>query len=230
MGKKYIIIISILIFVLVIFFFISPIHHSPQAKGTFSDLMREDEGVSDTLNCEYMDLFSESAKKRITNKFSHSTKVRNSFGNADYDTTYTIIIYKMQLAHNSPVNEIINEKDSSVKPSNYISYGVDNQQYFELLFKAGKVNLISNILLTLDDNEAEVLLKCDSAAYYYLPKGVFSIKYGIDSAVDILIFHTDNFAKSLMFLKRDNSLFFLMMFPIKQNAILPKNLLYSLIK
>jgi hypothetical protein len=65
--------------------------------------------------------------------------------------------------------------------------------------------------------------------------GGFAITYGPSDMLDFFIkpyesfFAGDNIPKSILFIKRDNNLFFLMMFPVHKGNQFPKNLLYSLI-
>lgn len=70
---------------------------------------------------------------------------------------------------------------------------------------------------------------------YYLPGGDFSVKYGCDSMIDFYvqcdksIFNESHLSKSVLFLRRNKYVYFLMMFPIKGDTKLPKKLLSSLV-
>jgi hypothetical protein len=190
----------------------------------------ESVSIPDKFNPEYLNLFNQNAQKKLTAKFSFICKIRNPFCNADYDSMYRVIVYKI----GSLKNFAISQKQGDVGEAGVFLN--DNQKYFSLNISAKKLLPISNVYLITENFKTETLFKDDTFAYYYLPNGGFSVTYGPSNILDFYIepyesvFAKDKLPKSILFIKQRNNLYFLMMFPIHKGNQLPKNLLLSLIK
>ena len=229
MKRKYIIITICVIAFLIFMRF--------QLFRTLPDFFEKDGGIYfNKFDQEYLDLFSENAKRKFSDSSISLSRSRNSFGFLDYDSSYSIIIYKLKLSMQSSVSLMIKENYHGIDGTDYHTYNVADQSCFQLEFKPGKVDGISKLILTADDEGVKVIFKNDSSAYYYLPEGPFSVKYGADSVVDFFIkpkstFNVEKkFPKSLLFLKRNNSLYFFMMAPLNEDKKISETLLYSLLK
>jgi hypothetical protein len=230
MKLRYIIIGAAVIFICwLVFNYVHDVSHK------FSGFFNEDQGISNTFSNEYLNLFSEQDQKKLSNRYSYSSALRSPFAIADYDSSYTIIIHKMPLGANLPVGTIIQDSNGAVKETTNLVYGVIDQTDFKLKYKSGGTKPVSKIFITFDEKNRETMLRNDSVLYYYLPKGAFSVRYGLDSAVDFYIESKEPFdaqsklPKTLLFMKRNGSLFFFMMFPIKEDVKFPINLLYSML-
>lgn len=189
----------------------------------------ESESIPGKFNPEYLNLFNQNAQKKLTRKFSFISKVRNPFCNTDYDSIYRMIVYKIGVLKNFAVSQ------KQGAPGEAGTFLNDNQKYFSLNINAKKLLQISHVYLITENFRTETLAKDDTIAYYYVPNGGFAITYGPSDMLDFFIkpyesfFADDNIPKSILFIKRDNNLYFLMMFPVHKGNQLPKNLLYSLI-
>ena len=127
----------------------------------------------------------------------------------------------------------INEKAGHVSSTISAVYSEYDYANFNLYFKSGKKNPISDLYLTFNTTP-KINVKNDSTACYYLQNGNFSIKYGKDSAIDIftesrISFLQKMLPKELLLVKRNGSVFFLLMAPSGKNVVLPENSLYKLV-
>ncbi|HEU5052660.1 MAG TPA: YcxB family protein [Hanamia sp.] len=207
---------------------------SNKDKLDFKEVSKEYVGYSNNFNREYVSLFTETAQKKLTDTGSFLSKVRNPFCNAVYDNKYNLLIYKIELAKDIQLDTAIGNNHGAVGGEG--TFLVDDLGYFNLDFRQGRVSPASEFLLTTVDPKTEVVLTNETAAYYFLPGGGFSVKYGKDSTTDFYvedeasIFTQGKTPKSILFLKRNKSVYFLMMFPGSEDGKLPKDLLYLIVK
>lgn len=234
--KKSNVIIPVIIFsvLLTSIFLYNTFIWSNKNKLDFKEVSKEYVGYSNDFDREYLSLLTESAQKKLTDTGSFLSKVRNPFCNAVYDNKYNLLIYKIELAKDVQLDTAIGNNHDDV--GGVGTFLVDDLGYFNLDFRQGRVSPASQFLLTTVDPKTEVILINENAAYYFLPGGGFSVKYGKDSTTDFYvedeasIFSRGKTPKSILFLKRNKSVYFLMMFPGSEDGKLPKDLLYSIVK
>ena len=182
---------------------------------------------------EYLQLFK--SRDKLVIDGSDESKRRNTITGFYYNKQFYIQVYKIDTVNGLKVDKIINESFSNTSLSRDIEYSEDmNNTQFRIGYMEGEKEKVSNVYLTIYGDSTQVIKKNDSIAYYYSRFENFSIKYSIAEPEDIYANIREKFAGhkaplELLFLKRNNNLYFILLGAEDDHTPLDKNLLYNLI-
>jgi len=176
-------------------------------------------------------------------------KLRNPISFFVYKKKYTLQIYKISSDCKQPLDKYIIEKYINVKKTMNLCYTMFDKDNIVYLYKASLPLKVSKVYLTLDGKDNRTITKNDSVVYYYSMLNNFSIQYQLNVAHDIFGetgIHDgfadkkkDSFFSSpkpdyqpfeMLFLKRNNSLYLLMMAANKKDIPYSPGTLYNLVK
>lgn len=188
-------------------------------------------GYSKFVSKEYLDLFLN--KKNIVCNSSLTSKHRNLVTEFHSDQFY-ILIYKLGASNKLSLSNINENYNYSERPmySYYIDASTNKQ--LQLQYKLGNAEEISSLYFALYGDHTQALKKNDTVAYYYSSFKNFSIKYQAEAAADIYGKTKGNSQNSkmpleIMFLKRNSSLYLILLTNRNYSANLDLNALYNLI-
>ncbi|PWG77904.1 hypothetical protein DDR33_25060 [Pararcticibacter amylolyticus] len=136
---------------------------------------------------------------------------------------------------NISLEQIVKEKMLDSKASSDVLYSDISQQSYILKYKLDRLNLVSDISLSMRGNNIERVIKNDSVICYSLKFISFSLKIDKDADVDILAqsgtnedFRGEPVPVNLLFLKRNKSVYFVILAVNDRHHSLTSNFLYEL--
>jgi hypothetical protein len=165
----------------------------------------------------------------------NNSKVRGPVSTVRFNSTYSIIIYKIALTGNISLDTAFHTKLKKVDRSVGYSYRIIGNRFFRFQYKSGEVSPPSKIYLTISDAPLNSLYSNDSLVYYHLSCENLSIRYSEKEPVDIFvegnegILGTYSIPMDLLFLKRNNGIYILLMTPLSRKAGIPSDLLYNIV-
>lgn len=196
----------------------------------------ESDFYSEDLKQEYMNLFSESDQDSLSVVWNYNSKVRNQISLFNYGSQkkYCITIYKIPVVKNFSLNEINLKKTRKEKLSTGNIYTTINEgMLFELNYASGSPPQATNIHFSYSGDSLKNIVENDSMKSYFMNMESFSIRYNKESIVDIFgkteEFWNKRIALNILFLKRNGSLYLLLMTANHNTDKLPYDLLYKLI-
>jgi hypothetical protein len=180
---------------------------------------------------EYLDLFLD--KKNIVCDSSLTSKHR-SLVTELHNNQFYILVYKLGAANKLYLNNVYENYSSSGAPmySYYIDASTSKQ--LQVQYKLGIMGEIPSLYFNLYGDHTQALKKNDSVAYYYSNFENFSIRYQKEGKIDIYGKAKGNPQRSkapleVMFLKRNNNLYFILLTNRNYSTNLDLNALYNLI-
>lgn len=198
-----------------------------------ADLRLDSAATTKTTPAEYLQLFKSTDK--LVPDGSDVCKRRNAVSKFYYDKKYFLEVYKMDGVGNLPLGKLIREKftDAQMSPGmNYLEYAGDTQFAVEYLSRPRQ--RVSNILLTLYGDSTRTIKKNDTLAYYYSKFESFSLSNSSNKAKDIYGHLREEYSGSktpleLLFLKRGNNVYFILLGASNGDTPVGRDLLYNLV-
>lgn len=156
-----------------------------------------------------------------------NSKVRNPLVTFKFDERYHIIIYKIGVVENIPFLKLLNIMSTFSKMEVGYDYGGITTSLLTWQIRQGKVENTDHILFTYSSEKLNAEIKNDTAAAYYLETDNASLQYQNNrngevhiEGVKSMIGHT--FVKmNILFLKRDNAIYFITMIDDSNNNMEP---------
>lgn len=188
----------------------------------------------------YINLFKSTAQKKIAVTYTSFAKYRDSISYLVYDKKYDIEISKIRTGANLNLEKDI--IDSYKEPNGVFSNNTTgvmpyNENNFEINYKGESTESAIKIYLSLLGDSIKTIVKNDSIANYFLNVKNMFVQYKPDSVYQIFIeakthfyFFSEKQPVSLMFLKKNNTLYFLLLTIRNDDDKLDPNLLYKLVK
>ncbi|MBB6126371.1 hypothetical protein [Mucilaginibacter lappiensis] len=183
----------------------------------------------------YTNLFDAEAKKKIVLQSAVSFKHRNSVAYYIYDKKYGLEVTQINIKQNLLFRKDLAETHTTEGYSFPDAKLPFNEGGFTTNYNVISKDAASKIYLSLRGDSIHTLLKNDSVAYYflklqqvyisYVPKGVYDIYIQANTK---FYFFSKKQPVSLMFLKRNDALYFLLLTVNDADEKLPPNLLYDL--
>ena len=160
-------------------------------------------------------------------------KNRNPISIFNYDNKYTIEVDKIDLSNEFSLKTII-EKSRTSKRLENIYYAIDQQGDMEFNYNNSyRLRHLSKLYLLLSGNNTQQIVKNDSVAYYNSNIKNLSIQGEGNGKPELLVISKDKNNKGtpveILFLKKGNALYILLMAPKKINSILNSNTLFDLV-
>jgi len=179
---------------------------------------------------DYINIFPSTTKKKLEPFGVYVSKLRNDISFFNYDNKYNLVVYKIDLLKDKPLNKVITCRQGTVSMSENEVYIIARGDKFDLKFLTGKSKPVENIIMTIDGITIENSVKSDTLAYYYLNHSGFSLQYINDRPIDIVAGPNKHsiLQTSLLFLKRTNAIYMFILSPKIDNLTFDKLLLYKL--
>jgi hypothetical protein len=185
---------------------------------------------------DYINLFNAVAQKKIVLQSTISLKYRNNVTHYIYDKKYSLEVTKIGIKSNLRLRRDIVENYKS-EDGNFPNVSLPiNETDFTTNYNGTSTDTASKIYLSLHGDSIHTMLKNDSIAYYFLKLKSVYISYAPKGTYDIYIqantkfyFFTKNKPVSLMFIKKNNTVYFLLLTVKDTDEELYPNLLYKLI-
>lgn len=172
------------------------------------------EEFSQTVPKDYLDLFK---VKGISFHESLTSKIRNPVSEFYFKKDYYIQVYKVDTSFFLSLDKITAERYIPNPITTHALYitGTTNLP-FDVNYKLKAQKPVSLIYLTLYGDQSHAIVKNDSMAYYHSTFENFSVKFNHESEQYIFSEVNDNyygmkFPLEIMFLKRKNNLYFILL-------------------
>jgi len=188
----------------------------------------------------YINLFNNSAKEKLTVTYTSFAQYRDSISYLVYDKKYDVEISKIRAATNLNLEkDIINsyKKPDGFSSSSTVGIAPYNENNFVINYRAESTESASKIYLSLLGDSIKTIVRNDSIANYFLNVKNMFVQYKPDSVYQIYIeaksnfyFFTQKQPVSLMFLRKNNSLYFLLLTVKNDGDKLDPSLLYNLVE
>jgi hypothetical protein len=189
--------------------------------------------ISHVAPDDYLQLFDNSHKPVLLDNFN--SKLRAPIAEFSFKE-FHYLIYKVDSLRGSDIHldKIIKETYNDTR-DNYGSYRgiVEYSDPPDIYVKMGKPDNFGQIYLNLFGSNTRTIMKNDSIAYYFSDFKNFFIKYkpsGGEEFFGKASKKDDDDARiplELMFLKRTNNLYFILMYGNDKKTVLPAGTLYS---
>lgn len=196
------------------------------AKAFDEDLPPEHSLTTDVLN-----LISKKYRDKIKVNEVLRSKVRSPISLITLDDRYSLIIYKIDLLENQPINNLLSVTNESTDRSTGVTYGIVDNNLFSFQYKSGGSPPASKIYLTLSGDSLQTAFKSDTTIGYHLLFKNFSIKYSSNDPIDLFV-KSDNGSNvpiDILFLNRNKSCYLLLMTSNDVNAPISADLLYKVV-
>lgn len=208
-------------------------------QGFLKNQMAFEEDLPSTykLSTEDSNLISYNYRQKLKVIEVFGSKVRNPISMISFDENYRLMIYKIGSANALLLNDIIHTEIKNVDRSTCYTYSVlSNDIPYKFQYKSGVERKGTKIYLTLDGDSLNTFKQNDSIVSYNLICKNISIRYGQNDAVDIFIeskkgsfVNSQNIPMSILFFRRSNNIYLLLLSSDKPNSPIPNNLLYDMV-
>jgi len=174
-------------------------------------------------------------RDKINVNVIHNSKVREPISMLFFDQNYHIIIHKIKLARDIPLQSIFHTQIKNARRSTGIPYNLYGDHiFFYFQCKTGLTHPVSEVYLTLSGDSLKTIAENDSIAAYHLLCKNLSVRYEENGLVDIFVIGKENILGApiipmdILFLRRQKNLYFLLLTPKSQNKVVPPELLYNI--
>ena len=202
-----------------------------KAESTLSEVLPE----TKTLNKEYKQLITVESQNKVRVIRTINNKVRNAFSILECDSNI-LMIYKIGVMAHSSLNQIIKLEQKNADITTNIIYKGFNEGLLKFNYASGPPPKALDIYLTFWGRSLKKLHENESIVNYYLELQNLSIAYEKNGVRDICVasdegrFIHKNIPVSVLFLKRNNAVYFMLMTGKNEKETLRPNLLYELIE
>jgi hypothetical protein len=178
--------------------------------------------------------------KNLVLEGSFCSDKRNPVSEFSYYNQYNIWIYKFPDFYRSPVKSVVKERCASTSLTTFIRYiNVVNdslnmsKEPISILYVSGRLDKLTDINLNLSGKDYRTIEKNDTVAYYNLKLNNFSITNNLNG--DNIIYADANdklkykVPVELMFLKKSNSIYLIIMTVKGDDMELERGMLHKLV-
>jgi hypothetical protein len=192
--------------------------------------------VLNTAPDDYINQFNKIAQQKLFLKIAAKYKLRNPLLYASYDKKYNLEVTKINIKHSFKLGRDVVEKSGDADgsfPASRIPY---DETTCTITYNGTSTEAASKIYLSLNGDSVRTVFKNDSIACYYLKLKNASVQYTLHGVYEIymqsnakLYFFSTEPSVSLMFLKKQNYLYFLLLTVNDDKVKLDPDLLNKLI-
>jgi hypothetical protein len=178
---------------------------------------------------EFHNLFTREAQSKLNIPLNYESRYESLSSNYFYEDKYYLSIRKFTLTNKLPIEKLISEENG--KP--FFTGGIfseDDNDFLEMGFKTEKIDTIKRINIYLKGDSIATIVKNDTMVCYYLNAKSFYLYFNDTSSPNIKgEAKHDSTPFSIMFIKKNESVYFLMMGIKQAGETMKPDLLYSLI-
>jgi hypothetical protein len=198
-----------------------------------------DEAASSTyiLSLEDSILFPLKSMNKLKLIKKYQSKVRGPVSLFLFNKQYSIVTYQIDSLEILDLTRSLHTEVKDVERSSNISYRiiVNKELDFRFQYKAGILKNSSEIYLTLSGDSIKNVAQNDSIFNYNLLSNNISIRYQANDPIDIFL---DNYGDessnkrtpmNILFLRRNNHVYLLIMTPNEAKKMMPDDLLYNIL-
>jgi hypothetical protein len=188
-----------------------------------------------SLSPEHASLISKKYLDKIRVTKVLQSKVRNPISLLSFDSSYSIVICRINLIKHESLESIVNIKLKNIDRSVGYSYNIIGHSAFRFQYKSGEIQPASQIQLTFFGDSLQTTAKSDSLVSFSLLCKNLSIRYGEDDPIDIYVETKSIFLNSaytpmnILFLERDKKAYLLLMTPNDKKGSISPNKLYDIV-
>jgi hypothetical protein len=190
-----------------------------------------------TITSEDSNLIAKKYIKDLKANIIVRNKVRGPVSLIYFDKEYHLIIYKLALIKGGGLEDLLHTVNESVDRTSGETYTVINyNDFFKFQLNIAPSKSVSQIYLTLAGDSLQNVVKNDSIVSYHLLCENLSIKYAKNDPIGIFLVGQDKMLGAttivpmdLLFLKRDDAVFLLIMTPNSSKLTIAPDLLYNIV-
>lgn len=183
---------------------------------------------------DYVKLFNNSAKEKLHILITTGFKLRNPISDINYGDNLDLEVTKINCKPSFNIKKDIIESHEDPSATTFESYLTSNISNITTNYNPESNKTASKIYLSMVGDSITTIVKNDSVACYYLkPKNV-TVQYSPNGIKEMFIekkyFYTSDEPIEIMFLKRNNQLYYLFLASKNEDYRLSPNLLLSFIR
>jgi len=162
-------------------------------------------------------------------------KNRNPISLLEFDTTYDLVIYRIDLKKSAPFSTIFTSKIKDEDESVGITYNVIASSLHTMYVSEQATRPVSVLYTTFYGSPLGTVQKSDSLLCYYLQCKNLSVRFAKNAPVDILLksegggFNYGSLPLSVLFLQKNNAVYLVTLSPMKAGGSMDRNLLYNIV-
>ncbi len=208
-------------------------------QGFFDNEKALDEDLPSTysLRPDISSLLAEKYRVNLKVIEVNQSKVREPISIIAFNNKYRLVAYKIKLEKDISLNTLLQSEIKDADISNGFSYGtIGTDIIYRFRYKAGLVKPANQVYLTFYGDSLRKTAANDTVVAYHLIAGTFSIRYSKEDAVDILVTGeekpfgiTTKVPIDILFLKRKDDLYLLLLTPETPDDSISADLLYTIV-
>jgi hypothetical protein len=190
--------------------------------------------ISFSIPNDYKNLFSDSAKKELVVEASYSSPGRNCFAILNYKQQYEIIAYKFSGQRRGTLKDILKQDLKGDKRTVFSKFNVIKRSNIKITYSYDSVPATKNIIVIFYGDTVNSLVGNDSIYEAKFRLRRIAFRYDFAAPADINFenakVNSDQIPVELLFIKKDGSLFFVIVSAKTNDADLNTNVFTHLIE
>lgn len=189
---------------------------------------------TNSLNSEYLNLIDKENQTKIKVDQVYQSKIRYPVAKLYYGEDNILLINKISTVGRFSLAEEALIETKNAKMSKGIVYNILKNGSCQFTYESGGIDSVSRIYLTFFGDSVTKAISNDSTLAYHLICKNLSIRYNKNGPVDMLLegqqglFGIKEFPADLLFIRRNNALYLLLMISKSGGSIRP-GLLYHIV-
>lgn len=209
----------------------------PEAVKKSKEAWHEDLPLTYTITNEDSNLIAPKYQKDLHVIEVRNSKVRHSIPILLFDKKYDLFTYKIDMTGDYTMQSIfsVNNESVGVTPQ-YVYSEIGIGGVYILKCIAGAPKIADKIYLTYTGKSFQTVASNDSILSYHLQCKNFSVRYGKDDPIDMVLIGfegpltiTNTIPMDILFLKRGKSMYMLVLTPKEENGSIAPDLLYNIV-
>ncbi|TSJ42673.1 hypothetical protein FO440_00330 [Mucilaginibacter corticis] len=191
-----------------------------------------DQSVSAKISLpEFDTLFTKEARNKLQINRTLKTRNREPVSTYVYDNKFQVIVIKVRLLHNLSLHQILNLKnETSNQRMNAVYSSLPSNNSMTINLKAGKEIMASTVHFDFNGGIMNTVMESGNVYCYSYSFDSFSIRYD-DEPYDIVATGDKKLSQiQTAFIKKDKSLYIILLNADDPKIQMEPNLLYSMIK
>lgn len=167
---------------------------------------------------------------RVRSHQNVNSKIMDPVSFLYVDDTYHLVIFKINMETDRPLNEILSSDIENCQRSDGETYSmVDFNGFSRFEWRPVPTMRAKNIFLSLYGDSVSNEILNDSIGSYHLLCKNLSIRYEKNGLVQVFVTSGEITPSDLLFLKRGKIVYFMLMTSAKPDSAIPPNILYELL-
>jgi len=196
----------------------------------FYTIIDENAEIIDAPIAEYHNLFTPEAQHKLQIIVSGKSKNRGITSSYVYDKKFNVFVFKVHLSTtNNNLQRLVSYQNESTYKSMNALYEELPSFNFNMSLKAGEIPIVSHVYFKHFGDSTKTVLGNENLLCYYFKFRTFSINYN-DEPYDIIAKADKNIPASILFYKKNNVLYVLLLTVATGKEEFQPDLLYNMIK